>query len=212
MGYVLDMDTPSDVIVGGPTCIFFKVKFKGKPSHSGVAPEKGISAIQTAAEAINNLRLGRIDDETTTNVGVIKGGLSMNIIPEDTEIEAECRSLSDAKARAVLEEMKDAFKKAAKKFGAQVHIEENLALEAYSIPRDSKVVQLAVNAMRKNGIKEDVKSIAGGSDATHINHKGIQTAVLGIGGRMMHSTEEYVVIDELIAITNVITTIVEDLA
>ena len=212
MGYVLDMDTPSDVIIGGPTCVFFKVRFKGKSAHSGISPEKGISAIQAAAEAVANLRLGRIDDETTTNVGIIKGGLSMNIIPEDAEVEAECRSLNDKKAWVVLEEMKNTFKKAGEKFGAQVSIDATTALEAYSIPKDSKVVQLAVNAMNKNGVKPDVKSIAGGTDATHINHKGIQTAVLGIGGRMMHSTEEYVVIDELIAITKIITTIVEDLA
>lgn len=212
MGYVLDMDTPSDVITGGPTCIFYTVKFKGVPAHSGVCPEKGISAIQVAAEAICNLRLGRIDAETTANVGVIKGGLSMNIIPEDVELAVECRSLNNQTALKVFDEMKDVFTKAAKKFGAELKIDATTALEAYSIPKDAKVVQLAVNAMKKNGVIPDVKAIAGGTDATHINHKGIQTAVLGIGGRMMHSTEEYVVIDELIAITNIITTIVEDLA
>jgi tripeptide aminopeptidase len=212
MGYVLDMDTPSDVITGGPTCTFFKIKFKGRPAHAGVSPEKGVSAIQAACEAIANLRLGRIDEETTANVGVIKGGLSMNIIPEDVEMEAECRSLNDKKAKELLTEMKNTLKKAAEKFGAQVHIEETQALEAYSIPKDSKVVQLAVNAMNKNGVKPDIKAIAGGTDATHINHHGIQTAVLGTGARMMHSTEEYVVIDELIDLTKIITTIVEDLA
>lgn len=212
MGYVLDMDTPSDVIIGGPTAIFYTVKFKGVPAHSGVCPEKGISAIQAAAEAISNLKLGRIDDDTTTNVGVIKGGLSMNVIPEDAELAVECRSLNNETALKVFDEMKEVFNKAAKKFGATVQINATTALEAYSIPKDAKVVQLAVNAMKKNGITPDVKAIAGGTDATHINHKGIQTAVLGIGGRMMHSTEEYVIIDELIAITNIITTIVEDLA
>jgi len=212
MGYVLDMDTPSDVIIGGPTCIFFNVKFKGVPAHSGVCPEKGISAIQVAAEAISNLRLGRIDHETTANVGVIKGGASMNVIPEDAELAVECRSLNNETALKVFDEMKTVFVNAAKKFDAKVHIDATTALEAYSIPKDAKVVQLAVNAMKKNGVTPDVKAIAGGTDATHINHKGIQTAVLGIGGRMMHSTEEYVIIDELIAITNIITTIVEDLA
>lgn len=212
MGYVIDMDTPSDVIIGGPTAIFFKIKYKGRSAHAGAEPEKGISAVQAAAEAISNLRLGKIDSETTSNVGVVKGGLNMNSIPEDAEIEAECRSLNDKKAWELVDEMKNVFKKAAEKFGAQVEIEAITALEAYSIPKDSKVVQSVVNAIRKNGLKEDVKSIAGGTDATHLNHKGIQTAALGIGGRMMHSTEEYVVIDEMFALSKIITTLVEDLA
>ena len=108
---------------------------------------------------------------------------------------------------------KTVFNNAAKKFGAGVEIKEETALVAYSIPKDSKVVQITINAMKKNGIKEDVKSMAGGTDATHINLQGkIPTVVLGIGGRMYHSTDEYIVIDEMVAVANVITTIVEDLA
>jgi len=213
MGYVIDMDAPSDVIIGGPTAFFVTVKFKGKPAHAGVYPEKGISAIQVLAEAISNLKLGRLDEGSTANVGVVKGGTASNVIPEDAELEVECRSLDDKKAREILKEMKTVFNNAAKKFGAGVEIKEETALVAYSIPKDSKVVQITINAMKKNGIKEDVKSMAGGTDATHINLQGkIPTVVLGIGGRMYHSTDEYIVIDEMVAVANVITTIVEDLA
>lgn len=212
MGYVIDMDTPDEIVIGGPTYYVLHVIYKGKSAHAGMCPEKGISAIQAATTAISRLKLGRIDLESTSNVGVIKGGQNMNSIPEDLEIYAECRSLDNSKAEKIAEEMTNIFKKSAEEFGAHVSIERTTSLEAYQIASDSKVVQIAVNAMLKNGIKPDIKSIAGGTDATHLNHYGIQTAALGIGARQMHSTDEYAVIEEMVATTKIITTIVEDLA
>ncbi|MEI6092675.1 MAG: M20/M25/M40 family metallo-hydrolase [bacterium] len=212
MGYVIDMDTPDEIVIGGPTYFVFHVLYKGRSAHAGVCPEKGISAIQAASLAVSRLNLGRIDEESTSNVGVIKGGQNMNSIPEDLEIYAECRSLNHKKAEKIAEEMVKIFKDSAEKFGAQVSIERTAALEAYRISDDAKVVQIAASAMIKNGIKPDIKSITGGTDATHLNHYGIETAVLGIGARQMHSTEEHAVIDEMVALTKIITTIVEDLA
>jgi len=212
IGYVVDFDTPEEVIIGGPTYIVFNVKYKGRSAHAGMAPEKGISGVQCAAEAISNLKLGRIDDLSTANVGVVKGGINMNSIPESSEIWAECRSIDDKRAWEIAEEMKKIFKAAADKFGAQVEIDVNTSLTAYTIPKDAKVVKIAVEAIRKNGLKEDVKYTAGGTDATHINHSGIQSAVLGVGARKMHSTEEYAIISEMEKTANILITIVEDLA
>ena len=212
MGYVIDMDTPDEIIIGGPTYFVLHVKYKGKSAHAGVCPEKGISAIHAASVAISRLKLGRIDEDSTANVGIIKGGKNMNSIPEDVEVFAECRSLDDKKAHKLADEMTKIFKQTAEEFGAQVSIERTTALEAYKIPEDSLVVQIAVKAMEKNNITPAVKSIAGGTDATHLNHYGIQTAVLGIGARLMHSTEEHAVIDEVVATTKIIISIVEDLA
>jgi len=212
MGYVIDMDTPDEIVIGGPTYFVLHVKYKGRSSHAGTSPEKGISAIQVASLAISRLKLGRVGKGTTANIGIIKGGKNMNSIPEDTEIFAECRSLNDETAKELANEMTNTFQQAAEEMGASVSIERSTALNAYSIPTDSKVVQLAVKALEKNGIKPDVKAIAGGTDATHLNHMGIQTAVLGIGCRQMHSTEEYAVIDEMVATTNVLITLVEDMA
>ncbi|MEI6080033.1 MAG: M20/M25/M40 family metallo-hydrolase [bacterium] len=212
MGYVIDMDTPDEIVTGGPTYFVLHVKYKGRSAHAGMAPEKGISAIQAAAVAVSRLRLGRIDEESTANVGVMKGGQNMNSIPEDLEIYAECRSLDDKKSHALAEEMTQIFQKAAEEFGTHVSIEKKTVLACYNIPKDSKVVTIAAKAMEKNGIKPDIKAIAGGTDATHLNHYGIQTAALGIGARQMHSTEEHAVIDEMVATTKVIITIVEDLA
>ena len=212
MGYVIDMDTPDEIIVGGPTYFVLHVKYKGKAAHAGVCPEKGISAIQAACVAISRLKLGRIDEGSTANIGVIKGGKNMNSIPEDLEIFAECRSLDDKKAHQIADEMTTIFTQSAKEFGAHVSVERTTALEAYKIPEDSRVVQIAIKAMEKNNIKAAVKYIAGGTDATHLNHYGIQTAALGIGARQMHSTKEHAIIDEIVATTKIIITIVEDLA
>jgi tripeptide aminopeptidase len=136
----------------------------------------------------------------------------MNSIPEDAEIFAECRSLDDNTSNKLADEMTEIFKKAGEEFGAHVSVERNTVLKTYSIPKDSKVVQLAVKAIEKQGIKPDVKAIAGGTDATHFNHYGIQTAVLGIGARKMHSTEEHAIIDEMSATANIMISLVEDLA
>lgn len=212
IGYVVDFDTPDEVIIGGPTYIVFNVKYKGRSAHAGMAPERGISGVQCAAEAIANLKLGRIDDLSTANVGVVKGGININSIPETAEIWAECRSIDDSKAMSMAEEMRRIFQDAAKKYGAEVEIETTTSLKAYTIPKDSKVVKAAAEAIRKNGLKEDVKYTAGGTDATHFNHGGIQTAVLGIGARKMHSTEEYAVISEMEKTANILITLVEDLA
>ena len=211
-GYIIDMDEPHEVVIGGPTYIVLTAKFRGRSAHAGVAPEKGISAIQAACKAIADLKLGRIDQGSTSNVGVIKGGQNINSIPEETTVIAECRSLDDTNAWKIANEMKSIFEKSAKSVGATVEVELKTSLKAYMIPKDSKVVQLAVSAIKKNGLKEEVKAIAGGSDGTHFNHSGLQTAVLGIGARKMHSTDEYAIIDEMLATAKIITTIVEDLA
>jgi tripeptide aminopeptidase len=212
IGYVLDMDAPEEVVIGGPTYLVIKAKYKGKAAHAGMCPEQGISAIQTACLAISKLQLGRIDEGSTANVGIIKGGQNMNSIPEDVEISAECRSLDHKNANSICQNMIKIFQDAANATGAKLNIEVSSSLEAYSIPKDAPVVKLAVKAIEKNGLKADVKAIAGGTDATHLNHMGIQTAVLGIGAHQMHSTDEFALIDQMIATTKIISSIVEDLA
>jgi tripeptide aminopeptidase len=212
MGYVLDMDTPEEVVIGGPSYLVINVKYKGKSAHAGMCPEQGISAIQTACLAISKLQLGRIDEGSTANVGIVKGGQNMNSIPENVEISAECRSLDHKKANSICQNMVKIFQDAATATGAKVDVEIFTSLEAYSIPEDSTVVKLAAKAVEKIGLKPDVKAIAGGTDATHLNHHGIQTAVLGIGAHQMHSTDEFALIDQMLASTKIISGIVEDLA
>jgi len=210
--YVMDMDEPEGVIVGGPTYITLDVDYKGKASHAGMAPEKGISAIYAAAKAVSRLRLGRLDAETTANVGVFQGGEVRNGIPENTKILVECRSLKHEKALALAKEMEDIFKKASDEVGTQVVISQKIPLQAYFLPNDLPVINTAMAALKKHGVDAKTMIIMGGTDATHFNAHGISTAVLGIGARNAHTCEEYAIVDEMVTMSKVIKTIAEDFA
>lgn len=212
IAYVLDMNNPEEIVIGGPTLITMDVEYKGKPAHAGMAPEKGISAVLAASKAVSRLKLGKLDDETTANVGVFQGGEIRNGIPANAKILAECRCLKHEKALTLSEEMEKIFRQASDEVGTEITIEKKVALKAYYLEEDSKAVQLAVTALKKNGINPETRVIRGGTDATAFNAKGIQTGVLGVGYREIHSCEEYAIIDEMVTMTKVIKTIVEDFA
>lgn len=210
--YVIDMDSCDDVVVGGPSYITFDVVYKGKPAHAGMAPEKGISSILAASKAVSRLKLGKLDEETTANVGVFQGGEIRNGIPETTKLLAECRCLKHEKALALADEMEKIFREASKEVGTEITIERKIALRAYLLDEKSQVVQLVVKALEKHDVKPNVKVVRGGTDATFFNAHGIATAVLGVGIRDAHSCQEHAIIKEVVTITNVIKDIVETLA
>ncbi len=212
MAYVIDMEDPKEIIIGGPTRIDLDVQYKGVPAHAGMAPEKGISSILAASKAISKLRLGKLDEETTSNVGTIQGGEVRNGVPEYTKFEVECRSLNNEKAEKLADEMEVIFKQSAKETGAEVVIDRKIAFKAYFLPEDSDVVKIVKEAFKKEG--EDTKAITirGGTDATNFNSHGISTAVLGVGYRDIHSCKEILIIKEAELLTKVLVNIVEGLA
>ena len=210
--YVLDMDAPDELVIGEATHIHMDVTFTGKGAHSGVEPENGISSILAAVEALHNMKLGRLDPQSTANVGMIEGGEARNSIPEITKLKAECRSLDHKKALATADEMEQIFKKAAQDFGTKVEIERNIVSNGYTIPKDSPIVITYVEALKKNGVTPDIKHITAGTDAGLLNEKGISAVVVGIGCRKIHSKEEYAIISEMEKTTNTLVTLVEGLA
>ena len=212
IAYVLDGEEIDDITVGGPTIICMDVDYKGKSSHAGMAPEKGISSIVAAAKAVSRLKLGKLDEETTANVGVFQGGEIRNGIPEKTNILAECRCMIHEKGMKVADEMEKIFKEAAKENGTEITVNRELSLKAYYLSEDLPVVKMAISALKENGVKPKVVTVRGGSDATHLNSHGINAAVLGIGVREAHTSDEYAIIDEMTTMTRVIKTIVEGLA
>ncbi len=212
MAVVLDMENIDELVVGGPTLIIMDVFFKGKPSHAGMAPEKGISSIYAASKAISQLRLGKLDEESTANVGVIQGGEIRNGVPEHTKVMAECRSLDHEKALKIADEMEATFKKAGKEVGAEVKIDRRIPLKAYKLDVNTDIVKFAQEALISNGIKVKTTIIRGGTDATHFNSHGIPTAVLGVGYREEHSCTEYVIISDMEAMTHAMVDLVEKLA
>ncbi len=210
--YVLDTEYVNQIVVGGPTYITMDVYYTGKPSHAGMAPEKGISSILAASLAISRLKLGKLDGDMTANVGTIQGGEVRNGVPEHTKIMAECRALEHEKGVKLADEMEAIFRQAAKEVGAEIKIDKKVALKAYYLTPDSDVVRLASNAIKKFDLKPETLVIKGGTDAAHFNSHGISTAVLGVGYREIHSCKEYLIIKEAEIMTKVLIDIVEGLA
>ena len=212
MGFILDSDVLDTVIIGGPTHISLDIEITGKSAHAGVDPEKGISAIRVAAEAITRLPEGRIDEETTANVGTIHGGLIRNGVPDRVTIQAECRSLNDEKAKQQAERMRRAFEEAATAAGAKANIDVILEYSAFQLSEDEPVVAIAKQAIAAVGLEPKAQVITGGTDALVLCGKGITSVVLGDGGRAEHTLEENIAIADMVKATGIIRALLENLA
>jgi len=195
--FIVDADEQSEVVIGGPTHISFDITIIGKASHAGMEPEKGISAIRVAAKAIAAMPEGRIDHETTANVGTIQGGLIRNGVPDHVELKAECRSLNDEKAMKQAKAMRDAFTDAAASAGAQIEIKEEVEYRASTLDPECEIVKLAADAVRSAGIEPDIKVLTGGTDALVLANRGLESVVLGFGGYNAHAIEEYLPVANL---------------
>ena len=211
MAYVLDEETIDEVIVGAPTKFAFYVEYKGESAHAS-EPENGVSAVVPAAKAIANLKLGRLADGSTANVGVFEGGEVVNGIPSSAKIIAECRSVNNERAIEIAEEMEQIFRKAAKDHNVKIELNKEIKYYSFLLPENSKVVQVAIDALAKNGIKAKKMVITGGLDANNFNRHGIETATLGVGYREIHTKNEYLIISEMEAVAKTAIDIVEILA
>jgi tripeptide aminopeptidase len=196
-GFLMDNDTLDTVVIGGPTYIAVDVTVKGRAAHAGMEPERGINAIRAAAAAIARLRLGRLDGETTANVGVIQGGLIRNGVPASCSFLAECRSGNDGKAQALAEEMRRTIREAVEAEGAAVEITLDEKCRAVRIPEDAWTVRITRQALAKVGIDARAVFITGFTDASIYNNRGIEMAVVGIGAQNEHSTEECVAVADM---------------
>ena len=196
-GFLLDNDTLDTIIIGGPSYFTFDVTVKGKSAHAGMEPEKGINAIVAASKAITALRLGRIDHETTANVGIIKGGLVRNGVPDKVVFKAECRSLTHEKAEKLANEMKAIMTREVEATGARIEIDENNLCKAVDIPESSFTVDLSKKALKTVGIDAKATFMTGFTDASIYNNMGIEMAVVGIGARNEHALDEHIYVEDM---------------
>lgn len=196
-GFLVDSDVLDTIIIGGPSHCLIDVQITGKSAHAGMEPEKGISAIVAASRAIAEMPLGRLDHESTANVGIMQGGAIRNGIPEEVSIKAECRSLNHDKCVAQAELMQRLFVEAAESMGARAEVKLDYGYKASSIPEDAYSVQLSMEAIRSIGLEPKTQIITGGTDASILNEKGIITAVLGTGVRDEHSKNEHVAVADM---------------
>jgi tripeptide aminopeptidase len=207
-GIVFDSDDPGFLFTKGPSANHFNFKIYGLESHAGVAPEQGISAIKIAAEAIVAMKLGRIDEETTANIGVIQGGEATNIVTNFVLLRGEARSLDDSKLEAQTAHIVKCLEDAASKYEVTVdgvttrgRVEAEVIREyhAMDVPDDSRVVRLVIEAAARMGL--DVKTLAsgGGCDANIFNKRGIECANLGTGMRAIHTVKEWLDVKDMYA-------------
>ncbi len=192
-GYALDAGgEPGKIITKAPGQNKIEVLIRGKTAHAGVAPEEGVNAIVVAGKAIAELKDGRIDGETTANVGIIKGGVATNIVPDAVSITCEARSRNMTKLEQQTRHMCETFERIAAANGAQAEITVKKAYDPYVLAEEAPVVALAVRAAGNIGLKPELEATGGGSDANFFNAYGVPTAVLGIGMSKVHTTEEYI--------------------
>jgi tripeptide aminopeptidase len=186
-----------EVINASPTQDNLELVFKGKAAHAGVEPEKGINAILGAAWAISLMRLGRIDNETTANIGLIEGGQAVNIVPDLAVARGEVRSLDLSKLEEQRKSMVKAAVEAEAAVGVGVEVKVERAYDGYYIRPDDPLVQVAVEAGKAMGMRVELKSSGGGSDANFLNASGIKSLVLGMGVRESHTVNEVLEVEEL---------------
>ena len=201
-GYALDSEDPDELILRAPEAIRLQIKVMGLAAHAGLNPEEGINAIQVAARGLVRVPLGRIDAETTANIGVIKGGVATNIVPEEVILNGEIRSHDHQKLEAQWKRMVEAFESATSE-----KVKDDLPKVVFSreqdyplmkVPEEHELVRLALEAARKLGRTLRLTSTGGGSDANIFNGRGLPCAIYGTGMRRVHSTEEYLPLDDLI--------------
>ncbi len=207
-GLVFDSDDPGFLFTRGPSADHMDFKIYGLESHAGVAPEEGISAIRIAAEAIHNMKLGRIDAETTANIGVIEGGKATNITTNFVLLRGEARSLDDRKLEAQTAHMIKCCEDAAAKHEVTVagvttkgRVESHVTREysAMDVPDSSRIVQLVYAAAARLGQKVETLASGGGCDANIFNKRGIECANFGTGMRAIHTVKEWLDVKDMYA-------------
>ena len=198
--YALILDeqgAPGVIINQAPYLYTLNVTVHGKAAHAGMCPEDGINAIQMASRAISLMTLGRLDDETTANIGLIQGGFARNIVPNSVYIEGESRSLNRDKVIAQVQHMETCFKTAAEELKGTVTLDIQESFPGYEVPKDCEFIQMLVSATEQTGLKSVIRHSGGGTDANVLNKKGIQSVVLSMGFRDMHTVLEHVFVEDL---------------
>jgi tripeptide aminopeptidase len=211
-GYVFDHATPiGEVIVASPTYYRLDADFHGASAHAGIRPEKGRSAIAAAAAAVAAMRVGRVDDNTTANVGRIDGGTaSTNVVPDRCRIEAECRSLDNAAAEVLIGEMVDHVHDGANAFECDVDVSVQRLFSGYKLRPSDPPVMAAEAALRRCGYEPTRIATGGGSDANAFVAAGLPCVNLANGTQDNHEPSERVTVAALEGMLDVAIALVDE--
>lgn len=211
MGYVLDTRNPDVIITRAPAANRIRLQVDGKAAHAGAEPEKGINAISLAGKAISELALGRVDEETTCNLGIIEGGVATNIVPAEVVVHGEVRSHDRSKMNAATNVIVDAFQRVVDGFGEsdnhfrpRLSVDVRLDFDLLRIDAGHKVVAMAQQAAANLNRRIYTAASGGGSDANVFARHGIVTGILGTGCEKVHTVEERVALDDMVRATELL--------
>ena len=203
-GLVFDSDAVGFVFTRAPGSNGIEAIVRGRAAHAGMAPERGINAIQVAAEAIAGMHIGRIDAETTANLGLIQGGRAVNIVADEVRIRGEARSHDPTKLDAQTAHMRACFERAAAAHpGAAVEVHVQRQYEPMSVSDDSRVMRLVRKAAAEIGRTIESAGMGGGCDANVLNRRGLEVVNLGTGMREIHTTSEWLKVSDMVAAAEV---------
>ncbi len=205
-GLVLDSDSVGFLFTRAPAANRMEFRVHGLEAHAGVCPEKGINAIKVAAEGIAQMQLGRIDHETTANIGVVEGGMAVNIVPNQVILKGEARSHDSDKLKRQTEHMRRCLEEAAarhslefdgKRHQARVEAKIERDYDRMDVPESAAIVQLVHAAARNLHLDVKTHATGGGCDANVLNQKGLVVANLGTGMREIHTVNEWLDLKDL---------------
>jgi tripeptide aminopeptidase len=209
-GYVFDHASPvGELVLASPTYYAVEADFRGHAAHAGIRPEDGRNAIAAAARAVAGMRIGRLDDQTTTNVGVIRGGTAANVVAERCHVVLEARSLDDSRAGEVVGSMVDAVTEAASDAECDVETTTERMFQGYRLPRSAPVVEVAAAALEACGIEPVHINTGGGSDANALIAAGLPVLNVANGTERNHQPDESVTVEALEQMLDVTLAIVE---
>ena len=197
-GLALDGGEIAEVINRAPSQYSLTAGITGRAAHAGLHPEDGINAIKVASEALARMKVGRIDSETTANIGLIKGGQATNIVPAEVELRGEARSHNAAKLDRQVKHMERTLLKACRKYRARLNLKVERAYKSFVIKEDNKFLAFVLASFRRSGLKPVVKRTGGGSDANIFNERGVPSIILGVGADKVHTLQENIRTGDLV--------------
>jgi tripeptide aminopeptidase len=212
-GYALDSSGIDHVIVGAPAANKIEIQIKGLAAHAGLCPEAGINALSLAAEALSGLRMGRLDEESSRNFGLIQGGVATNIVPEQILLKGEVRSHSTKKLAAYTKEIRDTFEKTVADWQSTPATGDNRPSMTFTIVNDYPALSIAddtpvIKRMRKAaalaGKTLQYIVAGGGSDANIFCGYGLPTAIVATGMNKVHTVDEQLDLNDLVNLTELL--------
>lgn len=197
--YILDgTDDPGGILIQGPATNNIQITVHGVAAHAGLCPENGVSAIEVVSKAIAKMKLGRINEKTTANIGIISGGQAVNVVCPEVTLSAEVRSLSNEELKLQTDHMHDMLKEVCDEYNITFNFDIDHVYQAFKIEQDNEFLNFTRKCIESLGLPYHASASGGGSDANNLSIQGITPIILGIGMKDCHTTNESIAIKHLV--------------